>query len=415
MRVFKFGGASVKDALAVKNVAKVIRHEQVTNGLIVISAMGKMTNAFEKIVNAYFEAPATIKQPIIAVEKYHHEIISGLFDATDPIIFELVDVEFDKMKVFLNENTSTNYDFVYDQVVSVGELLSTIIVSTYLNKIGLKNEWQDARKLVITDTDHRDAKVDWQLSEEKIKTAITSNTLHLTQGFLGGKNGVTTTLGREGSDFTAAIFAYCLNAESVTIWKDVHGILNAHPKYFSDTVLLKEVSYKEATEMAFYGASVIHPKTLKPLENKLIPLVVRSFDNLSNNGTVVQKGEDLVPKIPCFILKQQQVLVSISALDFSFMVEHNISDIFKQLHNHKLKVNLIQNSALSFSVCLEDKYHTFQSFYDDLKLKYKISYNSDVTLFTIRHFDELSVNQIINDKKVYLRQGSRETIQIITE
>lgn len=414
MKVFKFGGASVKDAASVKNMAEVIRHENISDALIVISAMGKMTNAFEKIVQAYIENEDII-EPLNAVQEFHTTIITDLFSTDVTLILKETQKLFENLQLFLNENVSTDFDFVYDQVVSLGELLSTKIVSSYLNEIGVNNRWLDARKLVKTDTYHRGAKVDWVQTESNIKACIPAEGLSITQGFIAGNNGITTTLGREGSDFTAAIFAHCLDAESVTIWKDVKGILNAHPKYFSNTILLNQVSYKEATEMAFYGASVIHPKTLKPLENKLIPLIVRSFDDLSSDGTKVQKGEDLEPKTPCFILKQHQILLSISALDFSFMVEHNISDIFKQLHDHKLKVNLIQNSALSFSVCLEDKFNTFQSFYEDLKSKYKISYNSDVTLFTIRHFDEASIHRIVNGKKVYLKQSSRETIQIITE
>ncbi|MDT0554201.1 aspartate kinase [Urechidicola vernalis] len=415
MKVFKFGGASVKDADSVKNVANVLKHENATDVLIVISAMGKMTNAFEKVVLTFFNDPPKLAQEIAFVKAFHQTIISNLFENESHPIFEVLEAEFKTLNNFLDENTSKDYSYVYDQVVSYGEVLSTKIVSAYLNEIGIKNNWLDARLLVRTDTYYRSAKVNWEETESAIITSVSTNSISITQGFIAGNNGTTTTLGREGSDFTAAIFAYCLNAKSVTIWKDVEGILNAHPKYFSNTVLLNQVSYKEATEMAFYGASVIHPKTLKPLENKLIPLVVRSFDNLNSNGTTVQKGEDIVPKTPCFIQKKQQILVSISAKDFSFMVEHNIRDIFQQLHGHKLKVSLIQNSALSFSVCLEDKYDTFKQFYEELKNEFKISYNSDVTLYTIRHFDDASIHRIVNGKKVYLKQSSRETIQIITE
>lgn len=414
MRVFKFGGASVKDANAVKNVAKVLQHENATGTLIVISAMGKMTNAFEKVVHAYMNKSNDLIDALETVSNFHFGIIRDLFPDAHAVVNE-VQIVFDTLNKFLEENQSRDFDFVYDQVVSYGEILSTKIVSAYLNENGINNNWLDARKLVKTDTYYRSAKVNWEQTEREIISNVIPSSLNIVQGFIAGNNGTTTTLGREGSDFTAAIFAFCLNAESVTIWKDVKGILNAHPKYFSNTVLLNQVSYKEATEMAFYGASVIHPKTLKPLENKLIPLIVRSFDDLESNGTIVQKGEDLEPNTPCFILKQNQILVSISALDFSFMVEHNISDIFKQLHEHKLKVNLIQNSALSFSVCLEDKYNTFQRFFENLKHLYKISYNTNVTLYTIRHFDKESINRIENGRKVYLKQSSRETIQIITE
>ncbi len=415
MKVFKFGGASVKDANAVKNIVTVLQHEKAEAVLIVISAMGKMTNAFEKIVTAYFNDNDTLEETILSVEKYHFTILNNLFTESNHEVFDAIKNKIKLLRQFLTENNSTDYDFVYDQIVSVAELLSTKIVSAYLNEIGLNNTWLDARELIKTDASYRDAKVDWEKTETLMLKNINTSKLTITQGFIAGTETNTTTLGREGSDFTAAIFAYCLNAESVTIWKDVDGVLNAHPKYFKATVLLNQISYKEATEMAFFGASVLHPKTLKPLENKLIPLNVRSFYNLKNKGTFVQKGEDLEPKTPCFILKKHQILVSISALDFSFMVEHNLSDIFKQLHDYKLKVNLIQNSALSFSVCVDDKYHNFDTFYEHLKSKYKLSYNTNVTLYTIRHFDDASISSIVNGKKIYLKQSSRETIQIITE
>jgi len=415
MIVFKFGGASVKDANAVKNLVKVLRHENTTSGLVVVSAMGKMTNAFEKIVAAYFNGDNEIEKYILEVEKYHFTIISDLFDDGKHAIFSELESELLLLKAFLLKNKSKDYDFVYDQIVSVGELLSTKIISAYLSKAGLNNTWLDARKLIKTNNAHRDAKVDWTETEQLIVKNVDCNKLSITQGFIGGNESITTTLGREGSDFTAAIFGYCLNATSVTIWKDVDGILNAHPTYFNDTVLLNQISFKEATEMAFYGASVLHPKTLKPLENKLIPLIVRSFDNLKNKGTRVQKGEDIEPKTPCFILKKQQILISISAMDFSFMVENNLSEIFEKLHQFKLRVNLIQNSALSFSVCVDDKFNNFDSFYADLKTKYKLTYNTNLTLYTIRHFDDTSICRITNGKKLYLKQSSRETIQIITE
>ncbi len=281
--------------------------------------------------------------------------------------------------------------------------------------MGFKNQWIDVRKLIKTDAYYREAKVDWIATETNIKATIKTSKLVITQGFLGGNNENTTTLGREGFDFTAAIFAYCLNAQSVTIWKDVDGVLNADPNYFENTTLLHKISYKEAIEMAFYGASVIHPKTLKPLENKLIPLHVRSFEKLEIQGTTVEKGIDLDPKTPCFIQKKNQILVSIAALDFSFMVEHNLRDIFNLLHDFKLKVNLIQNSALSFSVCVEDKYGRFNDFYAKIKPTYRVVYNQNVTLFTIRHFDKKALLSIENNNKVLLKQISRETVQFVVQ
>ncbi|MCK5815397.1 MAG: aspartate kinase [Flavobacteriaceae bacterium] len=415
MKIFKFGGASVKDAESIKSLVEVLIHEQEENLIIVISAMGKMTNAFEKIVNALFFNKNELERSVSDVKNYHSKIVFGLFGDSNTEIFKEIEVEYEGLENFIEENKKDDFDFVYDQIVSLGELISTKIVSAYLNKVGIKNTWLDARKLIATDAFYREAKVDWKSTKEKISKAVSKKEISITQGFIGGCNDKVTTLGREGSDFSAAIFAYCLNAQSVTIWKDVQGVLNADPSCFKETVMLQQISYKEAIEMAYYGASVIHPKTLKPLENKLIPLRVRSFYDLNNEGTIIQKGKKLVPKVPCFILKNQQILVSISALDFSFMVEHHLSQVFQKLHDYKLKVNLIQNSALSFSVCIEDKFDNFLSFYEELKSTYKISYNTDLTLYTIRHFDKASIERVVNEKKVFLKQSSRETIQIITE
>lgn len=415
MKVFKFGGASVRDASSIINLAKVLVSSEEKNLVVVISAMGKMTNAFEKIVDAYFYDSDILESTISKVEHFHFSLLNELFSGLRKPVFDEIEKEFQQLKFFLKENSRKDFDFVYDQVVSVAEMLSTEIVSFYLKETGIENKWLDARKLIVTDSFYREARVNWQATQHAVSGEIVGNGIYITQGFIAGFEGVTTTLGREGSDFSAAIFAYCLNAQSVTIWKDVQGVLNAHPSYFDEAVLLQQISYKEAIEMAYYGASVIHPKTLKPLENKLIPLQVRSFYDLNTAGTIIQKGEDLIPKVPCFILKKEQILVSISALDFSFMVEHHLSEVFQKLYDHKLNVNLIQNSALSFSVCIEDNFDNFLSFYEELKATYKISYNTDLTLYTIRHFDENSIERIVNGKKVYLKQSSRETIQIITE
>ncbi|MCF6280488.1 MAG: aspartate kinase [Flavobacteriaceae bacterium] len=415
MKIFKFGGTSVKDAEGVKNLAKVLQHEGLENTLVVVSAMGKMTNAFEKIVDDYFDKKDSTSDAILTVRNYHLVIINDLdFKQKNAILFDFEHV-FAQLSTFLTQNTSKDYNFIYDQVVSFGELLSTKIVGAYLTEIGIENTWIDVREYIRTDNFYRDAKVDWTETEKRISSNIDTSKLTITQGFLSGNKTNTTTLGREGSDFTAAIFAYCLNTESVTIWKDVIGVLNADPRFFKNTEFLKQISYKEAIEMAFYGASVIHPKTLKPLENKLIPLYIRSFYELDNKGTVVKKGIDLYPKMPCFILKKNQILVSISALDFSFMVEHNLRDIFNSLHDCKLKVNLIQNSALSFTVCIEDLYDNFDTFYNSIKSKYKVTYNQDVTLFTIRHFDKDSIERIEKNNKILLKQTSRETIQVVIQ
>ena len=415
MKIFKFGGASVKNAESIKNVVRVLQNEGLENKLIVISAMGKMTNAFEKITHYYCDNSDDLSIKISEVRDFHYDIMDNLFLEKTHKIYTVVEQFLSKMIGFMAHNQSKDYNFIYDQIVSTGELLSTHIVSAYLTEIGIENTWIDVRNYIKTDASYRDAKVKWDETEEIILKQIDINQLTITQGFLGGNNGNTTTLGREGSDYTAAIFGYCLHAENVTIWKDVEGVLNADPRHFQDTTLLKEISYEEAIELAFYGASVIHPKTLKPLENKLIPLQVRSFLNHEKKGTVVKKGIGISPKTPCFILKKNQILISISALDFSFMVEHNLSDVFKELDTYKLKVNSIQNSALSFSVCVEDKFNNFDAFLEKITAKYKVNYDSDVTLFTIRHFDSKSVLDIEKNHKVLLKQTSRDTIQIVVE
>jgi aspartate kinase len=405
MKIYKFGG--------IKNVVRVLRNEGFKNTLIVISAMGKMTNAFEKIVSSCHLKTDDLQQNIQFVRDYHLTIMADLFENKSNLIFNEVEALFEELNKFLATNKSTDYNFIYDQIVGVGELLSTKIVSAYLNEIGIENQWVDVRNYLKTDDNYRDSYVNWKETNKNI-SKLSPNKLFITQGFLGADaQGNTTTLGREGSDYSAAIFAYCLNAKSLTIWKDVDGVLNADPRYFENALLLRQISYSEAIEMAFYGASVIHPKTLKPLENKNIPLYVRSFYNLELSGTTVGKGVDLIPEVPCFILKENQVLVSISALDFSFMVEYNLSDIFKILHDNKLKVNLIQNSAISFSVCIEDKFNNFQHFLTAMKSKYKVFFTENVSLYTIRHATEKAIEEIEQKGEVLLKQATKGTVQIV--
>ena len=413
MKIFKFGGASVKNATGVKNLINVLQHEGLENKVVVVSAMGKMTNAFELVVNSYLNDNDLLEKSLNNVVNFHLEIATNLFQK-DHSVFNEIGLLFSELKTFLKTNTTADYNFVYDQIVCYGELLSTKIVSAYLQECDLKNSWVDVREIIKTDHNYRKARVDWKKTAQNCKSIINTSKLTITQGFISSdSSGTTTTLGREGSDFTAGILGYCLDAESVTIWKDVDGVLNADPRVFETTTLLQQISYQEAIEMAFYGASVIHPKTLKPLENKKIPLYVRSFSNIENKGTKVGKGLQIDPKKPCFIVKKNQILVSISANDFSFMVEENISDIFKLLHDFKLKVNLIQNSALSFSVCIEDNFKNFQAFYNKLHPNFKVKYNTGLTLYTIRHFNESSIKEIEKKGTVLLKQISRETIQVV--
>ena len=416
MRVFKFGGASVKDAGSIKNVYDVLQKAGFDDVLLVVSAMGKTTNALEVVIKNYFDKSPELKASIQEVKKYHNQILLDLFEDEQHAVFAAVNRHFSDMENFLNINKSPNYNFVYDQIVSYGEILSTTILSYYFNYAGLKNEWVDVRNLIKTDTTYRDAIVDWELTQKTISKNIRKKVLNITQGFLGSdENNFTTTLGREGSDYSAAIFAYCLNAESVTIWKDVPGVLNADPRYFENAVLLNQISYREAIELAFYGASVIHPKTLQPLQRKEIPLYVKSFINPLLPGTSVSKGADLEPQTSCFIVKKNQLLISLSSIDFSFIMEENISEIFGLFHQYKIKVSLIQNTAISFSVCIEDKFNNFNELKNTLSKKFKVTYNDNVSLYTIRHFTEKAVQMVEKDKDVLVKQMSRETMQIITK
>ena len=413
MKIFKFGGASVKDAEGVKNLAKVVQQQGSENTLVVISAMGKMTNAFEEVIDAYFYKSDTLQKKRTQVESYHKNMMDDLFDKENEIYMQ-VETLFEELDWFLNRNTSQRYNYVYDQIICFGELLSTRIVSAYLKMVQLENNWLDVRNYIKTDSNYRDAKVNWTLTQQIITKKVATHQLNVTQGFLAGNDTEnTTTLGREGSDYTAGIFAYCLNAESVTIWKDVAGVLNADPRVFDETTLLEQISYEEAIEMAFYGASVIHPKTIQPLQNKEIPLYVKSFLNPTAPGTKVSKGATLVPYIPCFIVKKNQVFVSISTNDFSFMVENNLSYIFKKLHDYKLKVNLIQNSAISFSVCVDNKFDNFDAFYTALTNEFKIEFQKEVDVYTIRHFKAETKDTITKFGQTLLSQTNKETIQIV--
>ena len=417
MKVFKFGGASVKDAQGVKNVTTVLKKTGEKDLVVVVSAMGKMTNALEEVVTAHLAKSDTLKEHLLTIETYHYDILKELFPNQEHAIYKAVSGLLDQLKGFLVSSKSKNHAFVYDQIVSYGELISTTIVSTFLSEENIKNTWLDVRGCIKTDDNYRDAKVDWEVTQKRIIDKVSPTGITITQGFLGAEheNNFTTTLGREGSDYTAAIFAYCLNGESVTIWKDVPGVLNADPRYFSKTQLLNKISYREAIELAFYGASVIHPKTLQPLQRKETPLYVKSFYNPEDEGTCVGKGVTLDPKTSCFILKNNQVLISLSSLDFSFMMEDHIGDVFKWLHKYKMKVELIQNSAISFSVCVDNKYDKLDELLVKLREKFKVKWNEGVTLYTVRHSIPSEIKALTENRNVLLKQESRDTVQIIVE
>ncbi|MDC1327517.1 aspartate kinase [Ulvibacter sp.] len=415
MKIFKFGGASVKDANGIRNLAAVLEITGEKKLLVIVSAMGKVTNGLEVVVSNYFSNRAEIDASVSEIYNYHYNIISEVFHNNSHPVFSEVQKLFKDLSYFLKHSKSKNHAFVYDQVVGYGELASTTIVSAYLSEVKIKNKFLDVRSCIKTNDNHRDADVDWELTQKNILNSVNPNEITITQGFLGaeGTNNFTTTLGREGSDYTAAIFGYCLNAKSVTIWKDVPGVLNADPRYFSKTQLLHHISYREAIELAFYGASVIHPKTLQPLQRKEIPLFVKSFENPLGQGTCVGKGVALDPQVSCFILKKNQVLISLSSLDFSFMMEDNISAVFKLLHKYKMRVELIQNSAISFSVCVDNKFNNLEVLLGKLRETFKVKWNEGVTLYTIRHSKPVEILAISKGKTVLLKQESRNTVQLV--
>ena len=413
MKVFKFGGASIKDAPSIKNILEIISKYEKDNLVIVVSAMGKTTNALEKVVDSYFNDKTQLQSSISDVFNFHINILNNLFEKNH-FIFSELNTSFEKLGSFIKSNKSPSYSFVYDQVVSLGELISSKIIYEYLQKNNIDCSIIDARNCIKTNSKYRGGKVQWDMTNKKIKELISDSKINITQGFIGSdSNNFTVTLGREGSDYSAAIFAYSLNAESLSIWKDVPGLLNADPKFFSNTKLLNQISYSETIELAFYGASIIHPKTLQPLQKKEIPLFVKSFKNPLSNGTVISKGVDINPLVPCYIFKENLILLKISSLDFSFMVEDNISHIFKQLHDFKMKVDVIQNSAITFSVCFFDKYNKINELISNLEGKFKIQIHKNVSLFTIRHFDEKSIKKISNKRKLLLEQRTEKTVKLI--
>ena len=414
MRIYKFGGASVKDASGVKNLVKILNELGSDKTLIVVSAMGKMTNSLEFVVKNYFENQKELDYSLNEIFIFHNNILNELFSENNHPIYSEIKEIFENLKVFLKRNKSPNYSFVYDQVVSFGEIVSTKIINSYLNYVNIKSNWLDSRLLIKTDSKYRDANLNWQVTQNNISNKVNNSLLNITQGFIASDdNNFSTTLGREGSDYSAAIFAYCLNAESVTIWNDVPGVLNADPRVFKKPQLLNKISYTEAIELAFYGASVIHPKTLQPLQKKEIPLYVKSFLDPFSQGTAISRGIKIDPKIPCFIVQRNLSLLKLSSLDFSFIVEDNISDIFQILHENKMKVDLIQNSAISFSVCVYDKYYRLKELLSILKATYKVECTENVSLFTIRHFNENSSKEILKNNKLLLEQRTKETLQLV--
>lgn len=418
MKVFKFGGASVNSADAVRNMAHIVKsHLESEPLVVVVSAMGKTTNLLEKLV------PGTIsdneyKSLRQQLEDYHIDIVKSLIPNDESIV--------NKVYTLLHQLDSTiatlqsdgeHYNYNYDQVVSFGELISTTIIAHYLNHLGINTLWEDARQCIVTDNHHREGRVDWESTRGecwRLKDNAIGYQVVVLQGFIGATSDLkTTTLGREGSDYSAAILAYCLDAESVTIWKDVPGFLNADPKFFTDTVKIGQIPYNEAIELAYYGASVIHPKTVKPIQNKGIPLYIRSFITPEADGSSIGDYKTIVPETPLYIFKNNQILLSILPRDYSFIAEDNLQVIFGILSKIGIRVNLMQNSALSFSICIDNNPQLVTPLIEELKSMFRVRYNENLQLITIRYYTQQVIDSIVAGRPILLEQRSRSTEQII--
>lgn len=419
MKVFKFGGASVNSAEAVSNMAHIVRMHLGNSPLVVVvSAMGKTTNLLEKLVPA-MEGSSSVRSELRQrLEDYHVAIANELIPNDNTVVGKVYALlhELDATIGSLNPHPDC-YNYNYDQVVSYGELLSTTIIAYYLNHLGINTQWVDARLSIVTDNHHREGRVDWDATKDKcalLEGQLAGHQVLLTQGFIAATaDKHTTTLGREGSDYSAAIFAYCLNAESITIWKDVPGFLNADPKYFNDTVKISQIPYNEAIELAYYGASVIHPKTVKPLQNMGIPLFIRSFLVPESEGSVIGNFQTINPETPLYIFRNNQLLLSIFPRDYSFIAEDNLQVIFGMLNELGIRVNLMQNSALSFSICIDNVPQLVGRLVEHLKRLFLVRYNDNLQLITIRYYTQSVIDSIVDGRQVLLEQRSRTTEQLV--
>ncbi len=413
MRIFKFGGASVKDGASVKNVSQIIRDHREDKMLIVVSAMGKMTNAFEDLIRSYWLSGNLEQSKLDAIYNFHHQILSDLFPS-DHSSFKDFEQYFEALKKAVVSEKGDSYASYYDQIVSFGELFSTRIVHHYLDADGLTNTWLDARKLIITNSNFQNADVDWESTEQRVKELIGEKGIYLTQGFIAGNlEGKTTTLGREGSDYSAAIFAYVSDAKRMTIWKDVDGFYSADPNQFDHVKKFEKLSFHEAIELAYYGATVVHPKTIQPLRKKEIPLWVKSFINPEKSGTVISSDEVIVPEVPAFIVKKNQFLISISTRDFSFIVEKNLGKIFGICADIGVKVNLMQNTAVSCSLVLNNDEVKIPQLKEALQQEYDIKYNEGLALYTIRHYTEDIIEKIKGDHTMVIEERNQRTVQLL--
>jgi len=421
MKVFKFGGASLKDAAAVKNVSAILARYPNQKLLVVVSAMGKTTNKLEGLIHALYAQDHSIYLDLLAnLKAYHQEILAGLFSEIDLQVHQELEDIFEQIAQLFFEPLAENHAFQYDQLVSFGELISSKILTAYLNHKSYSCSWLDAKALIRTDNHYQEAQVDWnktiELCQQHVKKVFDRVDIAITQGFIGQTaEGFTTTLGREGSDYSAGILAYCCAAESVTIWKDVPGMLNADPKYFENTQLLSQISFKEAIELSYYGASVIHPKTVQPLQQKNISLYVRSFLDPAAPGTTISANAERDAQIPSYIVKFNQVLVTFSSKDFSFIAEKQLAEIFAALATMRAHINLMQNSALNFSVLIDRDKMEVEGLQRALGERYHIRYNEDLELVTIRHYNDAILAQMSKGKTNLVSQQTRNTARLVLQ
>ena len=411
IQVLKFGGVSIKDVESINHVMKILSTYGNDNIVVVFSALGKVTNMLEDLVDLYVNRSPLVTDKLEEIKKEHYNIINEFF-LKDNEIYDVIDNLFLEIEWVLEEEANIDFSYDYDQIVSIGELLSSNIMSSLLKLNNFENSLIDARDIIKTDNQHQNAKINWNLTETSIKEKIVKFPV-VTQGFIGcTSENFTTTLGREGSDFTAAILAYVLDACKLTIWKDVSGVLNADPRFFNKTMLLDNISFTEAIELAFYGAKVIHPKTIQPLQKKRIPLQVRSFIDMENKGTLINDTEQS-NNVPSYIVKENQVLISISDNDLSFIIEQHLSWIFSLLSKYNIRLNLMQNSAVSFSICIDNNKHKVSKLINELSKRFSVYYNECLTLYTIRHYTDSSIEFITRDKEILLEQKSRNTVQFV--
>ncbi|MDY0342768.1 MAG: aspartate kinase [Lentimicrobium sp.] len=413
MKVLKFGGASVRDAESVRNVARILSRYINDSVCVVLSAMGKTTNALEKVAQAWFNQDIAAFLLLEEVEKFHISIAKELLGGAVPQLT----IELQAIRSLLQSEPPPLFDSAYDRIVCRGEFLSTALVGAYLQQQQLSPRMLDASQLVITDESFRNARINWEETTPRIRAVFNGNyPLTITQGFIGfSLSGHPVTLGREGSDFSAAIFAFALEAEEVIIWKDVPGLLNADPRLFKQTKKLDRISYRDAIELAYFGASVIHPKTIQPLQNKHIPLYIKPFADPEATGTLIHDADGLVNTVPSYIVKPDQVLVSISPLDFSFIAEHGLHTIFGLLSHIGIHINMMQNSAISFSICIDDHDDKLQRLLMTLSGDFRVRYNRDLELITIRYYNQRAINKLVGERNVLLEQKSRLTVQMVVE